>query len=170
MYFRCINSALNLSSLRKLFVYISILYSFLYPCNEALSQSNLTADDIEKFIKEAESLLDEYKYDEALEILDYANQGAQFNNDDKSLSLVSNLKGKIYEMNDEIDKAITEYNHAIILAGSSKLRNLEADALNNAGRVKLKKKELVEKALEDFQKSYQYAAMQKDTLRMLRPL
>ncbi|MAQ76836.1 MAG: hybrid sensor histidine kinase/response regulator [Aquimarina sp.] len=156
--------------MRKLFVYISILYSFLYPCNEALSQSNLTADDIEKFIKEAESLLDEYKYDEALEILDYANQGAQFNNDDKSLSLVSNLKGKIYEMNDEIDKAITEYNHAIILAGSSKLRNLEADALNNAGRVKLKKKELVEKALEDFQKSYQYAAMQKDTLRMLRPL
>ena len=156
--------------MRKLFVYISILYIFLYPCNEALSQANLTADDVENYIKGAERLLDEYKYDEALEILEYANQGAQFNNNDKSLSRVSNLRGKIYEMNDEIDKAITQYNHAIILAGAAKIRDLEADALNNAGRVKLKKKELVEKALEDFQKSYQYAAMQKDTLRMLRPL
>ena len=156
--------------MRKLFVYISILYSFLYPYNEVLSQANLTADDIENYIRGAERLLDEYKYDEALEILEYAHQGAQFNNDDQNLSRVSNLRGKIYEMNDEAEKAIKEYTTAIILAGSSKNKDLEADALNNAGRVKLKKEELVEKALEDFQKSYQYAAMQKDTLRMLRPL
>lgn len=156
--------------MRKLFVYISILYTFLLPCNAAFSQANLTTEDIENYIIEAGRLLDEYKYDEALEVLNYANQGAQFNNDDKSLSRVSNLRGKIYEMNDEIDKAIGEYNHAIIFAGSSKNRELEADALNNAGRVKLKKTELVRTALDDFQKSYQYAAMQKDTLRMLKPL
>ncbi|WP_165389079.1 response regulator [Aquimarina brevivitae] len=134
------------------------------------AQGELTSDDVQNSIADAEQLLKEYKYEQALEVLKYARQAAQYNNDDKNHSYISNLRGQIYEMNDEIEKAISNYSTAKILAITSKNRVLEIDALNNLGRAKLKKPNLINEAIEDFNQSYQFAAVLKDTTRMVKPL
>ncbi|RZS90480.1 signal transduction histidine kinase [Aquimarina brevivitae] len=144
----------------------------LFVCAEhnLRAQGELTSDDVQNSIADAEQLLKEYKYEQALEVLKYARQAAQYNNDDKNHSYISNLRGQIYEMNDEIEKAISNYSTAKILAITSKNRVLEIDALNNLGRAKLKKPNLINEAIEDFNQSYQFAAVLKDTTRMVKPL
>ncbi|GAA4272102.1 response regulator [Aquimarina gracilis] len=134
------------------------------------SQSSLISDSIWSYIKKAEKLQEEYKYEESLEIAKAALQNAQYNNDDKSLGYIYNIIAKNYEINDDDTKARSNYRRAMTHARSSKSEVLETDLYNNLARVYTKHNLTRSKGVGYYKKSYEFAVKLNDTARMIRPL
>ncbi len=134
------------------------------------SQASLISDSIQSYIKRAEKLQEEYKYEESLEIAKAALQNAQYNNDDKSLGYIYNIIAKNYEINEDDTKARSNYRRAMTHARSSKSKTLETDLYNNLARVYTKHNLTRSKGVDYYKKSYEFAVKLNDTARMIRPL
>ncbi len=134
------------------------------------SQSSLISDSIQSYIKIAEKLQEEYKYEESLEMAQAALQNAQYNNDDKSLGYIYNIIAKNYEINEDDTKARSNYRRAMTHARSSKSETLETDLYNNLARVYTKHNLTRSKGVDYYKKSYEFAVKLNDTARMIRPL
>ncbi len=134
------------------------------------SQSSLISDSIQSYIKKAEKLQEEYKYEQSLEIATAALQNAQYNNDDKSLGYIYTIIAKNYEINENDIKARSNYRRAMTHARSSKSETLETDLYNNLARVYTKHNLTRSKGVDYYKKSYEFAVKLNDTARMIRPL
>ncbi|WP_025743086.1 tetratricopeptide repeat-containing hybrid sensor histidine kinase/response regulator [Aquimarina pacifica] len=97
-------------------------------------------------------------------------QNAQYNNDDKSRGYIYSIIAKNYEINDDYDKAESNYKRALTHARSSKSQILETDLYNNLARIYTKHNITRIKGVEHYIKSYEFALKLNDTSRMIRPL
>ncbi len=134
------------------------------------SQPSIISDSIQSYIEKAKQLQKEYEYTKSLEIAKIALQTALYNNDDKSLADIYFIIAKNYEINEDDNKARTNYHKALILAKSSKSRELEIDLRNNLGRINTKHNLTRAKGVEDYKQSYSLAFKINDTIRMITPL
>ena len=134
------------------------------------SQPSIISDSIQSYIEKAKQLQKEYEYTKSLEIAKVALQTALYNNDDKSLADIYYIIAKNYEINEDDNKARTNYHKALILAKSSKSRELEIDLRNNLGRINTKHNLTRAKGVEDYKQSYSLAFKINDTTRMITPL
>ncbi len=153
----------------KILSYTIIFFSLcLSPIIQA--QSSLNSDSIQKYIRSAEKLQEEYKYEQSLEIAKGALQNAQYNDDSKSQGYIYNIIGKNYEINGENDRAIPNYLKALTYAQISKSKTLEIDLYNSLGHLYVQNDSTNKKGIAYYDKSYKYANRLRDTLRMIRPL
>jgi len=146
-----------------------LLVSFTYYV-QAQSSLLSDSDSIQSYIAKAEKLQEEYKYEESLEIAKAALRNAQFNNDNKSLGHIYNIIAKNYEINEDDDKARSNYWRALVHAQSSKSKPLEIDLYNNLAEIYTRQKLTRTRGVNYYKKSYQYALKLGDTARMIRPL
>ncbi len=155
--------------MKNVFKHITLL--FLISFTQFIqSQSSIISDSIQSYIKKAEKLQEEYKYEQSFEIAKAALQNAQYNNDDKSLGYIYNIIAKNYEISENDNKARSNYRKALTYARSSKSTILETDLYNNLARVYTKHNLTRKKAVDYYKKSYEFAIKLNDTSRMIRPL
>ncbi len=149
------------------YIILSILIGFTHTVQ---SQPSLISDSIQSYIEKAEKLQEAYQYEKSLEIAKAALQNAQYNNDDKSLGYIYNIIAKNYEINEEDNKARSNYRRALVYAQSSNSKVLETDLYNNLARVYTKRNLTRVKGVTYYKKSYEFATKLSDTARMIRPL
>lgn len=130
----------------------------------------MSADSIHLYIKKAEKLQDQYKYDESLEIAKIALQNAAFNDDSKSKGLIHTIIAKNYEINEDDHEAKSNYLKALTYSQISKNKPLETDLYNNLARLYSKDKNTYQKGIHYYNQSYKFAVRLNDTSRMIRPL
>ncbi|UZO79711.1 ATP-binding protein [Aquimarina sp. ERC-38] len=130
----------------------------------------MEADSIQTYIQRAEVLLKEYKYESALETAEAALQNALYHNDNSNLGYISNILAKIYELNEEDTKAITEYKRGITYASTVKDIGLKSDLYNNLANLIIKKPEHRGEGVKFYIDAYQLAERLEDTARMVKPL
>ncbi len=134
------------------------------------AQSSFEADSIQFYIEKAEVLLEEYKYEDALEKAQIAYKSAKFNNDDKNLGKIYRVMAKIYELNRQEAKALKFYRRALIYASNSKTRYLQSKLYNSLGNLYIKTDSTLYNGIEQYKKAYDIARSIKDTIKMIKPL
>ena len=155
--------------MRKLFIYHFILICLSISSTFAAA-SGFEKDSIQLSIEKAQGLLKEYKYERALEIAQAASETALFNNDNKNLGFISNILAKIYELNKEDYKAISEYEKGLIYASSPTNDSLKSELYNGLGSILIKNANTRGKGVTYFEKAYRVAKKINDTSRMVQPL
>ena len=134
------------------------------------AQSSLKEESLESLIKESKNLLEEYKYDEALEKARTAVKTAKFNNDDKNLAKIFDIYAQVHELNKQESEAITNYLTALTFASRSKALHLKSKLLNNLGNLYIKTNATVPKGIEYYKDAFTFAKTVKDTTKMVKPL
>ena len=155
--------------MKKLFIYHFILICLGISSTFAAA-SGFEKDSIQLSIEKAQGLLKEYKYERALEIAQAASETALFNNDNKNLGFISNILAKIYELNKEDYKAISEYEKGLIYASSPTNDSLKSELYNGLGSILIKNANTRGKGVTYFEKAYRVAKKINDTSRMVQPL
>ncbi|WP_298538697.1 response regulator [uncultured Aquimarina sp.] len=135
-----------------------------------LAQTSLDGNDIQSYIEEAEVLLEEYKYEQALEKAQIAYKTAKYNDDEKNLAKIHDVIARVHELNNQESIAITNYRTALTYASSSKTTYLKAKLYNNLGNLFIKSDSTLYKGIEHYNKGYQIAKEIKDTTKMVKPL
>ncbi|KAA1245343.1 response regulator [Aquimarina sp. RZ0] len=115
-------------------------------------------------------MLEEYKYEDALEKAQIAYKSAKFNNDDKNLGKIYRVMAKIYELNRQEAKALKFYRRALIYASNSKTRYLQSKLYNSLGNLYIKTDSTLYNGIEQYKKAYDIARSIKDTIKMIKPL
>lgn len=135
-----------------------------------LAQTSLDGNDIQSYIEEAEVLLEEYKYEQALEKAQIAYKTAKYNDDEKNLAKIHDVIARVHELNNQESIAITNYRTALTYASSSKTTYLKAKLYNNLGNLFIKSDSTLYKGIKHYNKGYQIAKEIKDTTKMVKPL
>ncbi|GAA3508472.1 ATP-binding protein [Aquimarina addita] len=95
---------------------------------------------------------------------------ARFNNNDKNQARLLNIIGKIYELDQNDKKAISNYKNALVNAKYSKSKSLEAELRNSLGQLLIKSDSTLSNGIKLYIESYELAKTIKDTTKMIQPL
>ncbi|MHA7059459.1 tetratricopeptide repeat-containing hybrid sensor histidine kinase/response regulator [Aquimarina sp. M1] len=134
------------------------------------AQNRLDKSEIQLHIEQAEKLLEEYKYEKALEKAQIAYKTAKYNDDEKNLAKIHDIIARVYELDEQESEAITNYRTALTYASSSKTTYLKAKLFNNLGNLYIKTDATRYKGIDHYKKGYEIAKEIKDTAKMVKPL
>ncbi|MFD2561070.1 tetratricopeptide repeat-containing hybrid sensor histidine kinase/response regulator [Aquimarina rubra] len=148
---------------------IVILFVVFISLN-AMAQTPLDGSSIQSHIEQAEILLEEYKYEQALEKAQIAYKTAKYNDDEKNLAKIHDIIARVHELNGQESEAITNYTIAKTYASSSKTIYLKAKLYNNLGNLFIRNESTKYKGINHYKKGYEIAKEIKDTLNMVKPL
>ncbi len=138
--------------------------------SKAETQNTATKDSIQLMIKESQRFQNEFKYEQSLQIAEKALMIAKFHDDSESKAYVYQIIGHNYELNGEHDKAIDNYEKALVYAKISKNKYLESEINNNIAALQIKEKTTVSSAVSHYNEAYLIANKMKDTMLMIAPL
>jgi len=134
------------------------------------AQTSLDSDSIQSYIEQAQKLLEEYKYEEALEKAQIARTSAKFNDDEKNLAKILNIIAQVYELNKQESEAIANYRTALTYASGAKTIDLKSKFNNNLGNLYIKADSTEYEGIKRYNSAYDIARGIKDTSKMVRPL
>jgi len=154
----------------KNFLYYISFFIAVCASHVVKAQKEPSIDSVRVVVQKTEKLLEEYKYDEALEVATNALNKAVYYDSGKKQGRIYAVIAKIYEINEDDANALTNYLKAYTYSQISKDKKLEIDLQIKLAELYIKVDKDVAKGLDYYNSSYTSAVLLKDTIRMITPL